>query len=39
MKTDTGAQKAGSYHALIPAAAKEWGLPVEGCSAQTGKNR
>lgn len=25
--------KSGSYHALIPAAAKEWGLPVEGCSA------
>lgn len=22
--------KSGSYHALIPAAAKEWGLPVEG---------
>lgn len=25
--------KSGSYHALIPAAAKAWGLPVEGCSA------
>jgi hypothetical protein len=25
--------KSGSYHGLIPAAAKEWGLPVEGCSA------
>lgn len=25
--------KSGSYHALIPAAAKEWGLPVEGCPA------
>ena len=25
--------KSGSYHALIPAAAKEWELPVEGCSA------
>ena len=24
--------KSGSYHALIPAAAKAWGLPVEGCS-------
>lgn len=23
----------GSYHALIPAAAEAWGLPVEGCSA------
>lgn len=23
----------GSYHALIPAAAKNWGLPVEGCTA------
>ena len=22
----------GSYHALIPAAAKEWGLPVTGCT-------
>lgn len=22
----------GSYHALIPAAAEEWGLPVEGCA-------
>ena len=25
--------KSGSYHALIPAAAKEWSLNVEGCSA------
>lgn len=25
--------KSGSYHALIPAAAKKWGLPVEGCPA------
>ena len=25
--------KSGSYHALIPAAAKAWGLPVEGCTA------
>ena len=25
--------KSGSYHALIPAAAKAWCLPVEGCSA------
>ena len=25
--------KSGSYHALIPAAAKEWGLPAEGCPA------
>lgn len=23
----------GSYHSLIPAAAKNWGLPVEGCTA------
>ena len=23
----------GSYHSLIPAAAKAWGLPVEGCTA------
>ena len=29
--------KSGSYHALIPAAAKEWGLPVEGCSASDGQ--
>lgn len=27
----------GSYHALIPAAAKAWGLPVEGCSADNGQ--
>jgi len=26
-------KKSGSYHALIPAAAEEWGLAVEGCSA------
>lgn len=25
--------KSGSYHALIPTAAKAWGLPVEGCPA------
>ena len=25
--------KSGSYHALIPNAAKAWGLPVEGCTA------
>jgi len=25
--------KSGSYHALIPSAAKAWGLPVEGCTA------
>ena len=25
--------KSGSYHALIPGAAKAWGLPVEGCTA------
>ena len=25
--------KSGSYHALSPAAAKAWGLPVEGCTA------
>ena len=25
--------KSGSYHALIPAAAKKWGFPVEGCPA------
>ena len=25
--------QSGSYHALIPAAAREWGLPVEGCPA------
>ena len=29
--------KSGSYHALIPAAAKAWGLPVEGCSASEGQ--
>ena len=29
--------KSGSYHALIPAAAKEWGLNVEGCSALEGQ--
>ena len=29
--------KSGSYHALIPAAAKAWGLPVEGCSASDGQ--
>lgn len=27
----------GSYHALIPAAAKEWGLSVEGCSTAEGQ--
>ena len=27
----------GSYHALIPAAAKAWGLNVEGCSASDGQ--
>ncbi len=26
-------KSSGSYHALIPAAAKNWGLPVEGCTA------
>ena len=25
--------KSGSYHSLIPNAAKAWGLPVEGCTA------
>ena len=25
--------KSGSYHTLIPGAAKAWGLPVEGCTA------
>ena len=25
--------KSGSYHSLIPGAAKAWGLPVEGCTA------
>lgn len=25
--------KSGSYHTLIPGAAEEWGLPVEGCTA------
>ncbi len=25
--------KSGSYHALIPAAARHWGLPVSGCTA------
>lgn len=25
--------KSGSYHSLIPGAAKHWGLPVEGCTA------
>ena len=25
--------KSGSYHSLIPKAAKAWGLPVEGCLA------
>jgi len=25
--------KSGSYHSLIPGAAEEWGLPVEGCTA------
>lgn len=29
--------KSGSYHVLIPAAAKEWGLNVEGCSASEGQ--
>ena len=29
--------KSGSYHALIPAAAKEWGLNVEECSASEGQ--
>ncbi len=29
--------KSGSYHSLIPAAAKEWGLNVEGCSASEGQ--
>jgi len=29
--------KSGSYHALIPAASKEWGLNVEGCSASEGQ--
>ena len=29
--------KSGSYHALIPAAAKAWGLPVEGCPASDGQ--
>lgn len=29
--------KGGSYHALIPAAAKAWGLPVEGCAATEGQ--
>lgn len=29
--------KSGSYHALILAAAKEWGLNVEGCSASEGQ--
>lgn len=29
--------KSGSYHALIPAVAKEWGLNVEGCSASEGQ--
>lgn len=24
--------KSGSYHSLIPGAAEEWGLPVEGCT-------
>lgn len=27
----------GSYHSLIPGAAKAWGLPVEGCSASEGQ--
>lgn len=26
-------KNSGSYHALIPAAAKHWGLPVSGCTA------
>lgn len=25
-------KSSGSYHALIPAAAEEWGLPVSGCT-------
>lgn len=25
-------KRSGSYHALIPAAAQEWGLPVSGCT-------
>ncbi len=29
--------KSGSYHSLIPAAAKAWGLSVEGCSASEGQ--
>ena len=29
--------KSGSYHSLIPAAAKEWGLNIEGCSASEGQ--
>lgn len=29
--------KSGSYHALIPAAAKAWELPVEGCPASDGQ--
>lgn len=29
--------KSDSYHALIPTAAKEWGLNVEGCSASEGQ--
>ncbi len=29
--------KNGSYHTLIPAAAKAWGLPVEGCPASDGQ--
>ncbi len=29
--------KSGSYHSLIPGAAKAWGLPVEGCSAKEGQ--
>lgn len=29
--------KSDSYHALIPAAAKAWGLPVEGCSTTEGQ--
>lgn len=29
--------KNGSYHSLIPAAAKAWGLPVEGCPASDGQ--
>ena len=27
----------GSYHSLIPGAAKAWGLPVEGCTASEGQ--